>query len=128
MTGHKSDRFDTSGHFGDDNPTGAVTNGLDNSDVQPQKLTLTVNGLLRTDIKSHYSFDILLGKLSESREKKKENHHPGTHFAAGTVQPPAGDDCRCLAFARPANSYALLVAFPCGILKWRDRLAPQLAC
>lgn len=75
MTGHKSDRFDTFGHFGDD-ITGAVTTGVDNSDVRPQKLTLTVNGLLRTDIKSRYSFDILLGKLSESRERKK-NIAPG---------------------------------------------------
>lgn len=29
-----------------------------------------------------------------------------------------------VSLSRLANSYALLVAFPCGILRWRDRLPP----
>ncbi len=37
---------------------------------------------------------------------------------------PRAKNIRVVAFSRPANSYALLVAFPCGILRWRDRLPP----
>lgn len=56
--------------------------------------------------------------------RQKKNIAPANVLTRPLKKHPKGQEYQGLAFRRPANSYALLVAFPCGILRWRDRLPP----